>query len=244
MHVWLRKRGILVAVLLLVIAATGWIASEVFVANQVGEEEVPSDAVIRLPPPRHAGEMSVEEAIFRRRSIRRFTDDPLTLAQVSQLLWAAGGRTIDGVTGATRSFPSAGGLYPFDIYLVAGNVTGLAAGIYGFQWRDHSLILVKEGDFRAELMAASLRQGFVAQAAVSIIWVGDFDRVRRRYGPRGVNRYISMDVGGAGQNVHLQAEALGLGTVIVGAFRDTMVQEILGTDLVPLYIMPVGKGSR
>ncbi|MBT9165923.1 MAG: hypothetical protein DDT25_00586 [Chloroflexi bacterium] len=205
------------------------------------EEVAQDEGIIRLPPPRHTGEMSVEEAIFRRRSIRRFPDEPLTLQQVSQLLWAAGGKTIDGVTGATRAFPSAGGLYPFEIYLVAGNVTDLADGIYRFGWRDHSLTRIKEGDFRAELMVASLRQGFVAQAPVSIVWVGDFARIRRVYGPRGVDRYISMDVGGAGQNVHLQAEALGLGTVIVGAFHDDVVRDILGTELTPLYIMPVGR---
>jgi SagB-type dehydrogenase family enzyme len=206
-------------------------------------ETMPPDLVISLPSPRHTGEMSVEEAIFRRRSIRRFTDEPLTLKEVSQLLWSAGGKTIDGVTGATRAFPSAGGLYPFKIYLVAGNVIGLADGIYRFGWRDHSLSLIKEGDFREELMVASLRQGFVYQAPVSIVWVGDFARIERRYGVRGVERYISMDVGGAGQNVHLQAEALGLGTVIVGAFRDAAVQDILGTELTPLYIMPVGRSG-
>jgi len=202
------------------------------------------DAVIQLPSPRHDGQMSVEEAIFRRRSLRRFTDAPLTLTQVSQLLWAAGGKTVDGVTGPTRAFPSAGGLYPFRIYLVAGNVTGLNPGVYAFQWRDHSIILVREGDVREALMAAALGQRFVAQAAVSIVWVGDVDLIRRSYGPRGEERYISMDVGGAGQNVHLQAEALGLGTVIVGAFRDSMVQDILGTQLLPLYIMPVGGRGR
>jgi len=233
-------RTLVVVLLLLAAVAGGWILSQLFFANQLSEV-IPVDGAIRLPSPRHEGEMSVEEAIFRRRSIRRFTDAPLTLAQVSQLLWSAGGKTVDGVTGATRAFPSAGGLYPFEIYLVAGNVTGLNAGIYRFQWRDHSLTLVKEGDFRGELMAASLRQGFVAQAAVSIVWVGDLAHIRRVYGERGVDRYISMDVGGAGQNVHLQAEALGLGTVIVGAFRDATVQGILGTELVPLYIMPVGK---
>lgn len=206
-------------------------------------ELMPADAKISLPPPRHAGEMSVEEAIFRRRSIRRFIDEPLTLADLSQLLWSAGGKTIDGVTGATRAFPSAGGLYPFEIYLVSGNVTGLADGIYRFGWEDHSLELIKEGDFREQLMEASLRQRFVAEAPVSIVWGGDFAAIERAYGPRGVERYISMDVGGAGQNLHLQAEALGLGTVIVGAFRDAAVQEILGTELTPLYIMPVGKAA-
>jgi SagB-type dehydrogenase family enzyme len=211
-----------------------------FLALSQGET-APQGQRIKLPSPKHEGDMSVEEAIFRRRSIRRFTDEPLTLVEVSQLLWSAGGKTIDGVTGATRAFPSAGGLYPFEIYLVAGNVTGLTDGIYRFGWRDHSLKMIKEGDFRRELMLASLGQRFVQQAPVNIVWVGDFAHISRRYGARGVDRYISMDVGGAGQNVHLQAEALGLGTVIVGAFHDKQVQDILNTTLTPLYIMPVGR---
>ncbi|MCI2426522.1 SagB/ThcOx family dehydrogenase [Candidatus Acetothermia bacterium] len=236
-----KKKVILVAIFVISLTTIGWILSEIFFAEPAAQETVPRDGIIMLPSPRHTGEMSVEEAIFRRRSIRRFPDEPLTLPEVSQLLWAAGGKTIDGVTGPTRAFPSAGGLYPFEIYLVAGNVTGLADGIYRFRWRDHSLEMIKEGDFRAELMEASLRQRFVAQAPVSIVWVGDFARIRRFYGARGVDRYISMDVGGAGQNVHLQAEALNLGTVIVGAFHDHLVQRILRTELTPLYIMPVGR---
>jgi len=231
------KKKVLVLALVMVAGAGAMACPE----PAVQEEAIPGDVVISLPSPRHTGEMSVEEAIFRRRSIRRFTDEPLTLREVSQLLWSAGGKTIDGVTGATRAFPSAGGLYPFEIYLVAGNVTGLADGIYRFGWRDHSLSLIKEGDFREELMVASLRQRFVHQAPVSIVWVGDFAAIERAYRARGVERYISMDVGGAGQNVHLQAEALDLGTVIVGAFHDAAVQGILGTELTPLYIMPVGR---
>jgi len=209
-------------------------------AVQIQAAEV-KEQVIHLPSPQHTGDMSVEEAIFQRRSIRHFTDKPLTLQEVSQLLWSAGGKTVDGVTGPTRAFPSAGGLYPFEIYLVVGNVTDLADGIYRFGWREHSLEMLMDGDFREELMLASLRQSFVHQAPISIIWVADFDEVRRVYGQRGVDRYISMDIGGAGQNVHLQSEALGLGTVIVGAFQDEMVKEILGTENIPLYIMPVGR---
>lgn len=212
--------------------------TEPAVEVQVAE---PREQLISLPSPRHTGELSVEEAIFRRRSIRSFPDEPLTLQEVSQLLWSAGGKTIDGVTGATRAFPSAGGVYPFEIYLVVGNVTGLADGIYRFGWREHSLEMIREGDFREVLMAASLRQSFVQQAPVNIVWVGDFGKIERFYGTRGVERYISMDVGGAGQNVHLQAESLGLGTVIVGAFREDEVKGILDTELIPLYIMPVGR---
>ncbi len=231
----LKKKVVVLA--LVMVAGTGAMGCP----EPAMQETIPRGVIISLPSPRHTGQMSVEEAIFRRRSIRRFTDEPLTLEEVSQLLWSAGGKTIDGVTGATRAFPSAGGLYPFEIYLVAGNVTGLTDGVYRFGWRDHSLEMLKEGDFREELMVASLRQRFVHQAPVSIVWVGDFAKVERAYRARGVERYISMDVGGAGQNVHLQAEALDLGTVIVGAFHDDVVQGILGTELTPLYIMPVGR---
>lgn len=234
----LKKRRLGVIVALVLIVVSGVVVAR-FATQTVA---VTGGTEISLPAPRHEGELSVEEAIFRRRSIRRFKDEPLTIQEVSQLLWAAGGKTIDGVTGATRAFPSAGGLYPFEIYLVAGNVTGLADGIYRFRWRDHSLRMIKEGDFREALMRASLRQRFVQQAPVSIVWVGDFAKIRRAYRARGVDRYISMDVGGAGQNVHLQAEALDLGTVIVGAFRDEEVRKVLGVeDQTPLYIMPVGR---
>ncbi|MCD5413779.1 MAG: SagB/ThcOx family dehydrogenase [Clostridiales bacterium] len=235
-----KKKVAWISVLVLVVVLSCVLACE---RNNtcLGSETNLGEDIINLPPPTHTGDMSVEEAIFRRRSTRNFTEDSLEIEEVSQLLWASGGKTVDGISGATRAFPSAGGLYPFNIYLVVGNVEDLAAGIYRFCWKNHALQLVREGDFRKELMNASLGQRFVAQAPVNIIWVGNFERVKRRYRQRGIERYISMDVGGAGQNLHLQAEALDLGTVIVGAFHDDEVQEILGTELVPLYVMPVGR---
>jgi SagB-type dehydrogenase family enzyme len=164
------------------------------------------------------------------------------LEEVGQLLWAAGGKTIDGITGATRAYPSAGGIYPLEIYLVAGNVVGLAQGIYRYEWKTHTLGFMKKGDFREELTRAAWGQRMVAHAPVSIIFTAVYPRTTRRYGERGRIRYVPMDVGGAGQNVHLQAEALGLGTVIIGAFSDEAVKEILGVkNEVPLYIMPVGR---
>jgi SagB-type dehydrogenase family enzyme len=184
----------------------------------------------------------VEEAIFRRRSIRHYQDEPLTLEEVSQLLWAAGGKTIDGITGATRAYPSAGATYPLEIYLAAGDVQGLDAGLYRYQWKDHSIILVENGDVRHSLTQAALGQSMVARAPISLVFAAVYDRTTQRYGQRGEVRYVHMDVGGAGQNVHLQAEALGLGTVIIGAFRDEAVKEVLGVrDEEPLYIMPVGR---
>lgn len=196
----------------------------------------------RLPQPRQESEVSVEEAIFNRKSIRHYQDEPLTLAEVSQLLWAAGGETIDGITGATRAYPSAGGVYPLEIYLVAGNVQGLDAGIYHYQWENHSILVLRKGDIRDSLTKAALGQKMVSAAPVSLVFTAVYERSTRRYGQRGEDRYVPMDMGGAGQNVHLQAEALGLGTVIIGAFQDDAVKEVLGVqDEEPLYIMPVGR---
>lgn len=197
---------------------------------------------IKLPSPRYKGNLSVEEAIFKRRSIRSYKNQALSLEEVSQLLWSAGGVTIDGITGATKAYPSAGGIYPLEIYLVAAEVKGLNKGIYRYNWQKHTITLIKEGDFRRQLTQAALGQGMVQDAPISIVFTAVYSRTTIRYGRRGEIRYVPMDVGGAGQNVHLQAEALGLGTVIIGAFYDEAVKEILGTkEETPLYIMPVGK---
>lgn len=197
---------------------------------------------IRLPQSRYKGDISVEEAIFKRRSIRSYKDSPLSLEEVSQLLWSAGGKTIDGITGATRAYPSAGGIYPLEIYLVVGNVSGVSPGIYHYSWHDHSLNLKREGDFRRELTGVCWGQRMVLEAPASLVFTAIYSRTTQRYGKRGQTRYVPMDVGGAGQNVHLQAESLDLGTVIIGAFSDTAVKEILELKAEePLYIMPVGR---
>ncbi len=213
---------------------------EFFAKSTRGPSSSPGNMV--LPEPRYKGEVSVEEAIFKRRSVRHYQDSPITLEEASQLLWAAGGKTIDGVTGATRAYPSAGGIYPLEIYLVAGDVKDLPAGLYHYRWADHSLVLLKTGDIRRELTKAAFGQGMVAQAPMSLVFTAIYERTTRRYGQRGEDRYVSMDMGGAGQNVHLQVEALGLGTVIIGAFGDDEVKGVLGIgDEEPLYIMPVGR---
>jgi SagB-type dehydrogenase family enzyme len=198
--------------------------------------------VIQLPVPKHEGGISVERAIFRRRSIRSFTGDTLTLQEVSQLLWAAGGKTVDGITGPTRAYPSAGATYPLEIYLVAGNVKDLGPGIYRYSWRGNSITLVRKGDLRSELMKASYGQRMIGQAPVTIVITALYARTTSRYGERGRIRYVSMDAGHLGQNVHLQTESMGLGTVMVGAFNDNAVANVIksGKDI-PVYIMPIGK---
>lgn len=191
---------------------------------------------ISLPPPEHRGEMSVEQAIARRRSVRDFTPDPLGLAEISQLLWSAHGLTSrDGL----RAAPSAGACYPLEVYLACRH------GLFRYQPNGHALVKVSLEDPRRPLAQAAYGQSFIADAAISIIFTAVYERTTGRYGDRGV-RYVHMDVGHAAQNIHLQAEALGLASVPVGAFDDAAVAEVLHLPAQekPIYIVPVGRPAR
>lgn len=194
---------------------------------------------VRLPQPEFAGEVSVEQALLSRRSERAFSQRALSLAELSQLLWAA-----QGVTSPRgwRTAPSAGARYPLEIHAAAGLVVELPAGIYRYRSRDHSLIPSAAGDPRAELAHAALDQRFVARAAVVLVMAAVYARTCTTYGPRGV-RYADMEAGHAAQNVGLQAVALGLGAVMVGAFDDAQVRRIaaLPPDEEPLYLIPIGR---
>jgi SagB-type dehydrogenase family enzyme len=198
-----------------------------------------SGDIIKLPEPRDSGGISVEEALLERRSIRNYKDEALTLAEVSQLLWAAQGITHpDGY----RTAPSAGALYPLEVYVAAGNVVGLPAGIYKYRPQGHELEKVAGEDVRAELCAAALDQEFVEDGAAVLVFAAVYKRTTGKYGERGV-RYVHMEVGHAAQNVYLQAVSLGLGTVVVGAFDDGEVERLLQMqdDERALCIMPVGR---
>jgi len=194
---------------------------------------------IALPAPRLKGELSLEEAISRRRSRRQFKDSPLTLEQVSQILWAA-----QGVTNreGLRAAPSAGALYPLDSYLAVGGqaVEGLAEGVYRYDPQGHVLEHILEGDVRQTLARLAV-QTFIAEAPVVLIITGEYERTSWKYGDR-ATRYVHMEAGHAAQNVYLQAEALGLGTVVAGSFQDEELSRALDlpTGHRPLYIMPVG----
>lgn len=194
---------------------------------------------IALPPPRYEGKMSLERALLERRSLREYSDEPLTLAEVSQLLWAAQGITHPA---GLRTAPSAGALYPLEIYLVAGEVDGLSAGVYHYLPEGHQLLLTLTGDTRRELSHAALGQSSVAEAPAVIVIAAVYERTKVKYGERGV-QYVHMEVGAASQNIYLQAESLGLGTVFIGAFHDGRVSEILHlkADEHPLGLMPVGR---
>ncbi len=195
---------------------------------------------ISLPQPKTKGGFSLEEILNRRESRRAFQRRPLTLEEVGQLLWAAGGRKVDAVSGATRTAPSAGGIYPLNLFLVCGEVEGLSAGVYRYEPSTHVLEEVSSGDKREELAQAALGQRFVAEAPASLLILVDYDRAAARYGERAL-RYSHMDAGCVSQNAALQAESLGLGTVVVGAFDDMAVENIVGEGGTPLAILPVGR---
>jgi len=208
--------------------------------NDVGRGEPPP----RIDLPRADGDAGsgLERALAGRRSVRRFTARPLTLEQAGELLWACAGRSADGVTGATRTVPSAGGIYPLRVYLAAGDVRGLAAGVYRYLPEEHELQLQSGEDRRRALAEAALGQMFIARAPASVVITARTARTARRYGAR-AQRYVHIEAGHAAQNLCLEAVALGLGTVPVGAFVDEGVGRVLEVDLQeeqPLYILPVG----
>jgi len=196
-------------------------------------------ATFSLPPPRLDSTYSLERSLQERRSIRAFSPSPLTLPEVSQLLWAA-----QGITGAggLRTAPSAGALYPLEVYLVVGQMQGLAAGVYHYRPDGHRLIPWLPADKRAELAAAAFGQSWLRHSAVIIVFTAVDTRTTRKYGDRGI-RYIALEAGHAGQNVLLQATALGLGAAVVGAFDDPWVDRLLNlpSQEHTLYLLPVGR---
>jgi len=206
---------------------------------------------IKLPLPQLKSKVSLEEVIARRRSIRKYRTEPLTLSQLSQILWSAQGITAEG---ELRAAPSAGATYPLEIFAFVGKEgvsyepeakqpkEELQPGIYHYEVSSHSLLLHQPGDLRKELARAALDQGFIANAPVDIVICALYPRTSYRYGRRG-ERYVHVEVGHVGENIHLQAVALGLATVEVGAFDDEEVRKVLGVEdqIKPLYIMPIGK---
>lgn len=197
---------------------------------------------VRLPPPTPRGTKSLEEVILRRRSAREFMPEQLSQFQLSQILWSAQGIT-DSAWGL-RSVPSAGATFPLELFVACGtrSVEGMNEGIYHYEVNNHSLTRHHEKDIRTELAEASVNQDIVSIALVDIIICALYSRTTSRYGGRG-ERYILLEVGHAGQNIYLEATALGLASVAIGAFDDDQVRELLRLDsrYSPLYIMAVGK---
>jgi SagB-type dehydrogenase family enzyme len=196
-------------------------------------------AAIALPEPRSKGTLPLEQAIGCRRSRRGYKSEPITLVEVSQLLWAA-----QGTTGPEdqRTAPSAGALYPLELYFSATRVEGLAPGIYKYRPETHDLVAVVEGDKRRELTAATQWQDCMRFSAAVLLFAAVYARTTVKYGERGI-RYVHMETGSAVENVYLEATALGLGTVCVGSFDDAELAAVAhlpeGED--PICMMPIGR---
>lgn len=203
---------------------------------------------IDLPKPNFDSGVSIEEALKNRRSIRTYLDKSLKLKHISQILWAAYGITQpresgpDFLRGGLRTAPSAGALYPLEIYLVCGNVESLEPGIYKYNSREHKLEMLEKGDKRNELARAAYGQSHVKNAAADIFYSAIYARTTKKYGERGRKRYVCMDLGHSAENVYLQSYSLNIGTCAVGAFSDEKVEKVMSLpeNETPLYIMPLG----
>ncbi len=193
----------------------------------------PTLKTIDLPQPRLKGDLSLEEALARRRSVRQYSEAALSLEVLGQLLWAAQGITHPG---GYRTAPSAGALYPLEVYAV----TPKAA--YHYEPQHHRLSIQAEGDLRPRLHQAALRQEAVLKAPAVIVITAVYARTTQKYGEQRGIRYVHLEAGHAAQNLLLQAVALGLGGVPIGAFHDAQVQQVLvlPADQQPLYLIPVG----
>ncbi|MCX8194970.1 MAG: SagB/ThcOx family dehydrogenase [Candidatus Micrarchaeota archaeon] len=202
-------------------------------------KEYPAAEKVRLPAPDFQG-MALEKAIKERRSARHYSEEALSLVEISQLLFAAQG--ISDPMGL-RTAPSAGGLYPLEVYVFANRVEGLRQGIYHYAPKSHSLELVREGDFKEELYAASFLQEHVGEAAAVFAFAAVENRAVGKYGEKG-REFVLIEVGHASQNLLLQATSLGLGAVPVGSFDEKEMGRLIGIDGKEervLYLNAVGR---
>jgi len=217
----------------------------------------PESKIIQLPDPSFKSETSIEEALNARQSVRAYSAESLSLTEISQMLWAAQGITRKKDTpsskwnekyewqGGNRTAPSAGGLYPMELYLLAGNVEGLDQGVYKYIVKSHSLIKVIDGDKRADVREVSLKQKAITEGAAVIVMAAVYERTSIKYGARS-EKYIFTEVGHIGQNIYLQGASLGIGTVMIGAYKDDDLKRVLNLpdDEKPMAVMPIGKMLR
>lgn len=244
---------IMFTALLTIFGVVGWLSGDFFgLVPKNGKKSEGKNATIPtinsyvLPIPMFDIDVSIEEAIAWRRSIREYEDDPISIEHLSKILWASHG--ISEINFEFRTTPSAGATYPLEIYIVISEYGALIEssnyldpGSYKYDINTHSIELKKKGILDKELAKASLNQEWVQKAPINIVICSMFKRTERIYGDRG-RRYVHIESGHVGQNIYLMAAALNLGTVAIGAFHDDEVKNVIGADEneEPLYIMPIG----
>ncbi len=194
------------------------------------------DKVMQLPEPASDGRMSVEAALAKRASVRHFTSVPLTLSQISQILWAAQGITRNGWG---RTAPSAGALYPLELYLA------LRDGFFHYIPENHQLMRVSDSNLIEDLARAALGQQCIRESSAVVVIAAVYERIEQKYGRR-AERYVKVEAGHAAQNILLQAVSEGIGAVPVGAFYDEDVRKALSlpSDHEPLYLIPLGQTRK
>lgn len=232
--------GILIALIAFIsIQITQTIPHEIKAAECTAD---PSQSVIILPEPDYTG-LSVEEAIANRRSVRNYTEEKLSLEELSQILWAAQGITDES---GKRTAPSAGALYPIELYVVPNKVEGVRCGIYHYVPEEHKLALFMEGNFTDAVYSAALGQEHVRDAAAVIVFTAVHERTALKYGDS-ADRYIAMEAGHISENILLESTSLGLGSVPVGAFDQEGFDGLLGingTGESVLYLNCIGKTTE
>ncbi len=229
----LRKKILITTIITSCILIFSFISMDKFYSNSNSAD------TINLPAPSKKSAISIEEALLNRRSVREYSNKPLTLGEISQLLWAA-----QGITGPNefRTAPSAGALYPIELTLIAIKISGLEKAVYRYIADGHKLKRTLNDDVTRALSSAALSQDFIEKAAAIIVISALYDKTTSRYHERGV-RYVHIEAGHVAQNIHLQAVSLNIGTVVIGAFYDDAVRKVLrlGEKETPLCIMPLGK---
>lgn len=198
------------------------------VEEEVSEKKILNEAV-KLPEPETKEGPSIWDCLRRRRSWRNYKNQPVSLMELSQILWGSYGVTAKEWGYYLRTAPSAGALYPIEIYVASFNVDGLKKGIYHFNPKDMSLNGVFDGDFSREITNACLGQDFILDSAFALIFTAILLRTTSRYRERGI-RYILMDLGCIIQNTYLSLTALGMGGCIIGAFSDSAMNKIMNLD--------------
>lgn len=192
-------------------------------------KEYPNARKVIMDKPKLSGDMSLFEAILRRKSLRRFVDVSMSRDALSCILWASSGIQRKEMGFDFRTAPSAGALYPIETYVIIHRVDGIEQGVYHYHVKGHSLEEIKKGDFRPNIAQAALGQIMCAQASVVIAWTALFERSAWKYRQRAY-RYVYLDVGHMAQNLALVSTSIGLGSCQVGALFDDEVNELLGVD--------------
>jgi SagB-type dehydrogenase family enzyme len=227
----------------------GCISKEISPAENKGLIKTDSTRLTYLlPEPVSKGTISVEEALWKRRTHRKFLKNKISASDLSQILWAAYGISrpmmdFPYLKGGLRTTPSAGTIYPLEIYALVENVEGIEQGVYKYNSQSHSIVCVINKEMKEELAKSALNQKMIHIAPVCLLYTAVFSRTEKGYGQRGRERYVYLELGHSAQNVYLMAETLHLGTCSIGSFNDDEVKKVmqLPDEEDPLYIMPIGR---